>query len=73
VGPGLVVPDPGRSDEAFQKLAAATPLARGTTPEEIAAAVRFLIDSPSITGQMLALDAGFHMGWLHPGQQAGHD
>lgn len=70
VGPGLVVPDPGRSDEAFQKLAAAAPLGRGTRQEEIAAAVRFLIESPSITGQMLALDAGFHMGWLHPGQQA---
>ncbi|MEE8530813.1 MAG: hypothetical protein V3S34_01210 [Hyphomicrobium sp.] len=34
---------------------------RGTKPEEIAAAVRFILDAPSMTGQMIALDAGQHL------------
>jgi hypothetical protein len=32
-------------------------------PEEISAAVRFLLDAPSVTGQMIAVDAGQHLGW----------
>ena len=30
---------------------------------EICAAIGFLLDAPSITGQMIALDAGQHLGW----------
>jgi NAD(P)-dependent dehydrogenase (short-subunit alcohol dehydrogenase family) len=44
------------------------PLRRGTTPEEIAAAVRFILAAPAMTGQMLALDGGQHMFW-QPGRQ----
>ena len=39
------------------------PLQRGTTPEEIAAAVRFILSAPAMTGQMIALDGGQHLGW----------
>ena len=39
------------------------PLRRGTTPEEIAAAVRFILAAPAMTGQMIALDGGQHLGW----------
>jgi hypothetical protein len=42
----------------------------GTAPEEIGDAVRFLLRSPAITGQMLAVDGGKHLGWLLPGQNA---
>ena len=68
IGPGLAMPPEGASMDAFERLEQVLPLGRGTSPEEIARAVRYLLDSPSITGQMLALDGGFHMGWLHPGQ-----
>ena len=30
-------------------------------PSEIAQALRYLIDAPSVTGQMIAVDAGQHM------------
>jgi NAD(P)-dependent dehydrogenase (short-subunit alcohol dehydrogenase family) len=39
------------------------PLGRGATPEEICAAIRFLLDTPSVTGQMIALDGGQHLAW----------
>ena len=31
--------------------------------EEICAAIRFLLDTPSVTGQMIALDGGQHLAW----------
>ncbi|MEM7025877.1 MAG: short-chain dehydrogenase, partial [Pseudomonadota bacterium] len=30
--------------------------------------VRFVLESPSLTGQMITLDGGQHLGWLHPDQ-----
>ncbi len=67
IGPGPVLPSPRQSDESFTKQYQATPLERPATPEEVASAVRFLLDTPSITGQMIALDAGQHLGWTFPG------
>jgi NAD(P)-dependent dehydrogenase (short-subunit alcohol dehydrogenase family) len=46
--------------------AAGTLLGQLTDPAEIAAAVRFLVASPTITGQMLALDNGQHLAWQTP-------
>ena len=40
----------------------AMPLARQVKPEDICRAVRFILDSPAVTGQMIAIDAGQHMG-----------
>jgi hypothetical protein len=44
------------------------PLRRGTGPAEIAAALRFILAAPAMTGQMIALDGGEHLGWAQPGQ-----
>jgi hypothetical protein len=30
--------------------------------------VRLLVDTPAVTGQMIALDGGQHLGWLLPRQ-----
>jgi hypothetical protein len=30
--------------------------------------VRFILETPSLTGQIIALDGGQHLGWLQPGQ-----
>ena len=67
IGPGPVLPSARQSNESFTRQYQATPLKRPATPEEIASAVRFLLDTPSITGQMIALDAGQHLGWSFPG------
>jgi NAD(P)-dependent dehydrogenase (short-subunit alcohol dehydrogenase family) len=42
------------------------PLQRATSPEEIADAVRFILSAPAMTGQMIALDGGQHLGWAQP-------
>jgi hypothetical protein len=44
------------------------PLRRGAGVDEICACVRFIVATPSLTGQMIALDGGQHLGWLQPRQ-----
>jgi NAD(P)-dependent dehydrogenase (short-subunit alcohol dehydrogenase family) len=68
VGPGPTLPSPRQSAEQFAKQQASVPLQHGATPEEIAAAVRFILASGAMTGQMIALDGGQHLGWAQPGQ-----
>ena len=67
IGPGPVLPSPRQSQEQFDRQCAAMPLGRGAEPEEIAAAVRFLLSARAMTGQMIALDGGQHLGWAQPG------
>ena len=63
IGPGPTLPHTGQTQAQFDASTAATPLQRGTTPDEIADALVFLLNAPAITGQMLALDGGRHIGW----------
>ena len=66
IGPGPTLPSPRQTEDQFARQSAAMPLGQGTTPEEISAAVRFILASPSMTGQMIALDGGQHLGWAQP-------
>jgi len=70
VGPGAALASGYETPDTFRRLGAALPRGCGTAPEEIGDAVRFLLRSPAITGQMLAVDGGKHLGWLLPGQNA---
>lgn len=63
IGPGPVLASIHQTSAAFADEVARTPLQRATPPSEIAAAVRFILDAPSMTGQMIALDAGQHLSW----------
>ncbi len=63
IGPGPALPSPRQSAEQFARQCASVPLRRGTSPEEVAAAVRALLALPSVTGQMIALDGGQHLQW----------
>ncbi|MGL5446271.1 MAG: SDR family oxidoreductase [Rhabdaerophilum sp.] len=66
VGPGPVLPNLHDGAEAFALEAAGTPLGRAVRVEEIADAVLFLAEAGAITGQMLAVDSGQHLGWQTP-------
>lgn len=66
VGPGPTLPSRHQSEAGFTRQQAATILERGPSPEEICAAVRFILDAPSMTGQMIALDGGQHLAWRTP-------
>jgi NAD(P)-dependent dehydrogenase (short-subunit alcohol dehydrogenase family) len=66
IGPGPTLASVHQSDPGFAAQQAAVPLARGPTPEEIAAALAYLIDATSVTGQMIAVDGGQHLAWRTP-------
>ncbi|HEY4469825.1 MAG TPA: SDR family oxidoreductase [Stellaceae bacterium] len=68
IGPGPTLPSPRQSAEQFLDRCRKMPLRRGTSPDEIAAALRFILAAPAMTGQMIALDGGEHLGWAQPGQ-----
>lgn len=63
IGPGPVLPSARQTDEQFIRQYQAMPLQRPASPEEIAAAVRFILAMPSMTGQIILLDSGQHLGW----------
>ena len=63
IGPGPTLPSPYQSQGQFDRQQAGMPLGRGTTPAEICAAARFILEAPAMTGQMMALDGGQHLGW----------
>jgi len=63
IGPGPALPSERQSLEQFRHQQAAVPLQHGPELAEIAAAVRFILASPSMTGQMIALDGGEHLAW----------
>jgi len=68
IGPGPTLPSARQTDEQFRQQQLAVPLRHGPTPEEIAATLRFILATPSMTGQMIALDGGEHLGWAQPGR-----
>ncbi len=61
IAPGPVFRSIHQDDETFRAEQVSTLLGRGPTPEEIAAAVRFILSASSMTGQMIALDGGQHL------------
>ncbi|HEY7990037.1 MAG TPA: SDR family oxidoreductase [Stellaceae bacterium] len=69
IGPGPALPSPRQTQEQFQRQSGVMPLGRGTTPEEIADAVTFILAAPALTGQMIALDGGQHLGWAQAAER----
>jgi NAD(P)-dependent dehydrogenase (short-subunit alcohol dehydrogenase family) len=61
VSPGITLVSGPMDDGEFAKAHKLTALGRSSTPEDIARAVRFLIESPAITGVDLAVDGGQHL------------
>ncbi|KQV62699.1 MULTISPECIES: SDR family oxidoreductase [unclassified Caulobacter] len=66
IGPGPTLPSVHQTAGEFEAEAAGVLLQRRATPDEVAAALRYLIDAPSVTGQMIAVDGGQHLGWRTP-------
>src|SRR5664280_1977837 len=63
VAPGPTLASPRQTDAQFAAQAAAVPLQRGPTPEDIAAAVLYLATARSVTGTVIAVDGGQHLAW----------
>jgi pteridine reductase len=58
VAPGLILPPPGEGEEYLKRLATSLPLQRRGTPEDVAAAVIYLVTSEFVTGETIYVDGG---------------
>jgi NAD(P)-dependent dehydrogenase (short-subunit alcohol dehydrogenase family) len=63
IGPGPTLPSVHQTAAEFEAEVRSTLMGRPVSPAEIAAALRYLIDAPSVTGQLIAVDAGQHLAW----------
>jgi NAD(P)-dependent dehydrogenase (short-subunit alcohol dehydrogenase family) len=58
IAPALMLHSEGQSAENFHKAHRLNPLRRGVEPADVVAAIRFLLDSTVVTGEVLTLDGG---------------
>lgn len=61
IAPGPVLNADGQSESAFEREYRETLLQRAVGTDDVSRAVRFLLETPSITGQIIALDSGQHL------------
>ncbi len=66
VGPGPTLPSTHQTPAEFAAEAQATLLGAPVPPQAIAEAVRWLLQADRVTGQMIAVDSGQHLGWQTP-------
>lgn len=66
IGPGPSLPNERQDPRDFQQQVEGLILKTGPRLDEFGRTVRYLFESPSITGQMIALDGGQHLAWETP-------
>lgn len=66
IGPGPTLKNEWQSEDKFAQQCALLPLKKAISLEDISNTVEYLIQTSSITGQMIAVDGGQHLGWTFP-------
>ncbi|MBO6885729.1 MAG: SDR family oxidoreductase [Marivita sp.] len=66
IGPGPTLRGGRQSEAHFAKQRAATVLQRGSNTSDITGALGYFLDAPGVTGQLLCVDGGQHLGWQTP-------
>ena len=66
IGPGPTLQGHRQSDAHFARQRAATVLGRGADAGDITAALGYLLNAPAVTGQLICVDGGQHLGWQTP-------
>jgi NAD(P)-dependent dehydrogenase (short-subunit alcohol dehydrogenase family) len=61
VAPGITLVSGDQTEEGFAKAHKVTPLGRSSTPDDVAATVCFIAESPAITGTTILVDGGQHL------------
>jgi NAD(P)-dependent dehydrogenase (short-subunit alcohol dehydrogenase family) len=61
VAPGPIVAPPGTSDDEVAAVEKATPLGRWGGAAEVVKAVRFLVETDFVTGEVVRVDGGRHI------------
>lgn len=66
IGPGSTLRGASQTDEQFRAQRSGSVLGRGANPEDVCAALGYFLDAPAVTGQLLCVDGGQHLGWRTP-------
>lgn len=61
IAPGLTLPSHLQSAEDFERTHKISPLGYGSTAEDICRTVHYILQTPSITGSCIVVDAGQHL------------
>jgi len=61
VAPGITLVSGDQSEAEFERAHQVTPLGRSSTPDDIAHAVRFVVEAQAMTGTTLLVDGGQHL------------
>ncbi|MDO5613110.1 MAG: SDR family oxidoreductase [Paracoccus sp. (in: a-proteobacteria)] len=69
IGPGPTMRGARQSQQHFDGQRAATILQRGAGPDDVVAALGYFLDAPAVTGQLICVDGGQHLGWRTPDVQ----
>lgn len=72
IAPGLILPPPGRDEAYLDSLVEQVPLRKHGDPGDVAAAVVFLLKSDFVTGQVIYVDGGSHLGKERHGPDRDH-
>ena len=66
IGPGPTFPNPHDGEAGLEKEVTGTLLERRVALGDFGRAIRFLVETPSVTGHMITLDSGQHLAWRTP-------
>ncbi|WP_136685165.1 SDR family oxidoreductase [Falsirhodobacter xinxiangensis] len=66
IGPGPTLIGARQSEDHFARQRAGTVLGRGADEGDIVAALDYFLNAPAVTGQLLCVDGGQHLGWKTP-------
>ncbi|GAW34370.1 3-oxoacyl-[acyl-carrier-protein] reductase FabG [Roseovarius sp. A-2] len=66
IGPGPTLQGHRQSDTHFANQRQATILRRGANAADITGALAYLLNAPGVTGQLICVDGGQHLGWQTP-------
>lgn len=66
IGPGPTLQGHRQSVQHFKAQRENTILERGANPSDITAALGYFLDAHAVTGQLLCVDGGQHLGWQTP-------
>lgn len=61
IAPGITLPSGGQSEAEFLQAHKRNPLGQGADVAEIVAAMRLILNAPSMTGHHIVLDGGAHL------------
>ena len=66
IGPGPTLANERQSPEDFARQSGAVMLGKGPDLDEFARTIVYFYETPSVTGQMIAIDGGQHLAWETP-------